>query len=96
MCIFVPIVVLIAFVIILNVLQSKKKTRRILPNVLKTWNFLPIWLRSLKPYDTFLLKTICRCKRFNQIQPSDEKNNEILEITVQKEKIELETKIEKF
>ena len=35
--------------IIINVLQENKPDW--LPNILKNWDFLPIWLHSLKPYD---------------------------------------------
>lgn len=49
-------------ILFINVLQSKKNN--ILPNYLKTWNFLPIYLRSLKPYDKFMVKYILCCQVF--------------------------------
>ena len=47
---------------LINILQRKKYN--ILPNYLKTWNFLPIYLRSLKPYDKFMVKYILCCQVF--------------------------------
>ena len=61
-----PIIIIIALVVIINVLQEKLPI--VLPKFLKTWNFLPLALRSLKPYDRVLRKTICRCKRFDKIE----------------------------
>jgi sodium-dependent phosphate cotransporter len=53
----VPIVLLLIFVIIVNILQTKRP--KCLPRVLKNWDFLPKPCRSLEPYDRVL--TIC-CK----------------------------------
>lgn len=77
-----PILVLLLFIIIVNVLQTKMP--RILPRILKNWNFLPLFLRSLEPYDRILRKTICRCKKFNQIKPN-ESQTDYLKMNDQKE-----------
>ncbi|CAG2211305.1 NPT [Mytilus edulis] len=55
------IVLFIIFnVVVLNVLQSKKPTW--LPARLRTWDFLPEFLHSLKPYDkVFTACSICFC-----------------------------------
>ncbi|XP_078534498.1 sodium-dependent phosphate transport protein 2B-like [Lissotriton helveticus] len=45
----VPIVLLIITAIVINVMQ--KKCPRVLPPFLKTWDFLPKWMRSLEPWD---------------------------------------------
>jgi len=60
--IFVPIVAFILFIIIVNVLQSKKPN--VLPRGLRTWKWLPVFLRSLEPYDR-LLTVVCfsMCKK---------------------------------
>lgn len=62
----VPIVVLIIFVIIVNVMQSK--CPRFLPAVLRNWEFLPKPLHSMAPWDrvvtstsTFCCKHCCCC-----------------------------------
>ncbi|XP_032888221.1 sodium-dependent phosphate transport protein 2B-like [Amblyraja radiata] len=61
----VPILVLVIFIIVTNVMQTK--CPRYLPKVLQTWNFLPIWFHSLRPWDGVVQHaTICcsnRCFR---------------------------------
>lgn len=47
--VFIPIGVAIAIVLVLNFFQAY--ARDALPDQLRTWNFLPVWLRSLQPYD---------------------------------------------
>jgi len=55
-----PLVILIAVVIIINVMQSKRPNW--LPSVLRSWDWLPLPLRSLQPYDR-VITACCRCKR---------------------------------
>jgi len=59
--ILVPIVVFIIFIIIVNVLQERKP--EILPQQLKTWEKVPLPLRSLKPYDRVFSKVIEKAVR---------------------------------
>jgi len=59
--ILVPIVVFIIFIIIVNVLQERKP--EILPQHLKTWEKVPLPLRSLKPYDRVFSKVIEKAVR---------------------------------
>jgi len=56
------IVALICILIaIINILQKRKPG--LLPEVLRTWNWLPVGLRSLKPYDNFFNRfLICRLR----------------------------------
>jgi len=59
--IFVPIVALILFIVVVNIMQSKKSEW--LPGTLKSWEWLPLFLRSLKPYDklfTVLCVNVCK------------------------------------
>jgi len=64
----IPVILLAIFIIVVNVLQSKRPLW--LPVVLRTWDFLPLPLRSLKPYDdvitmcfkTRIARKLCRCK----------------------------------
>ncbi|XP_046577075.1 LOW QUALITY PROTEIN: sodium-dependent phosphate transport protein 2A-like [Haliotis rubra] len=42
------------FVVVVNVIQSKRKT--ILPKRLQTWEWLPVYLRSLEPLDKIIKK----------------------------------------
>ena len=57
------------FVVVLNVLQSRKP--EVLPQALRTWEFLPKPLRSLEPYDrlccTPMMAKCCRSKKKNQV-----------------------------
>jgi len=53
-----PVVILVLVIIIINVLQSKRPN--CLPAKLRSWEWLPVPLRSLAPYDRAI--TIC-CKR---------------------------------
>ncbi|KAM3937273.1 sodium-dependent phosphate transport protein 2B [Leptodactylus fuscus] len=57
-----PIVLVIIAVIVINVLQSKYP--RILPNFLKTWDFLPKWMHSMKPWDHWITASTLFCGRY--------------------------------
>ena len=48
--------ILLLFVITINYLQQNADLRHYLPNVLKNWNFLPEFLRSLDPYSRYVLQ----------------------------------------
>ncbi|XP_075424466.1 sodium-dependent phosphate transport protein 2B isoform X3 [Ascaphus truei] len=58
----VPIVFFIIVAIVINVLQSK--CPRILPDFLKTWDFLPKWMHSLKPWDAGMSVMSLLCGRY--------------------------------
>ncbi|TNM87564.1 hypothetical protein fugu_005785 [Takifugu bimaculatus] len=74
----VPIVVLIIFVIVVNVMQSRWP--RFLPKVLRSWDFLPRPLHSLAPWDAVVTSMLgfcsnrccCCCKCSNCCQRNDE------------------------
>ncbi|XP_047423302.1 sodium-dependent phosphate transport protein 2B [Sciurus carolinensis] len=54
----VPIVLLLLLVVCLRLLQSR--CPRVLPTKLRNWNFLPLWMHSLKPWDNLIsLATSC-------------------------------------
>ena len=62
---------LVAIVLLINFLQNKYPN--ILVKKLRSWNFLPVYLRSLKPYDEMIKNYLCCmncCKKirinFNQ------------------------------
>ena len=48
----VPIGIILVFVVILNILQRKIPDR--LPEKIRNWHFLPLWMRSLEPLDRFI------------------------------------------
>lgn len=54
----VPIVLVILLVVVLRLLQSR--CPHVLPKKLQNWNFLPLWLHSLKPLD-YLISTLTSC-----------------------------------
>nr|XP_020487985.1 sodium-dependent phosphate transport protein 2B-like [Labrus bergylta] len=57
----VPIVLLVIFVIIVNVMQSR--CVRYLPKCLRTWDFLPRPLHSMEPWDAVVTATFGFCGR---------------------------------
>lgn len=66
------IALLVIFLIVVNLLQNKKPFW--LPIILRNWNFLPIALRSLEPYDRIIMKYILCCKQFksgSKISPDE-------------------------
>ena len=57
------------FVLVVSVLQKKRPG--CLPDLLLTWKFLPLPLRSLAPYDKFIRKYFCfmkRCQKFIAVE----------------------------
>uniref|UniRef100_A0A667G4Z4 Sodium-dependent phosphate transport protein 2B n=1 Tax=Lynx canadensis TaxID=61383 RepID=A0A667G4Z4_LYNCA len=57
-----PIILVILLVVVLRFLQSRYP--RILPRKLQSWDFLPLWMHSLKPWDEliFLLTGCCQTR----------------------------------
>ena len=49
--VLIPFALTMIFVVIVNIMQRKEGGRKYLPEVLKNWDFLPEFLRSLDPYD---------------------------------------------
>ncbi|CAN2388530.1 sodium-dependent phosphate transmembrane transporter activity [Pristimantis euphronides] len=78
----IPIVFIVIVVIIISVLQSK--CPRVLPDFLKTWDFLPKWMHSLKPWDRWMsIFTLfcgqyccCCCKKCKCCKCCQEKEDE--------------------
>ena len=60
LAVFAPIVVLLLAIIGINVLQSKRPN--FLPAKLRSWDWLPLPLHSLEPYDR-IITVCCRCRR---------------------------------
>ena len=59
---------LMAFICVINCMQSSPKAQKFLPGVLRTWKFLPEWMRSLAPVDRLLKRCVeplsrccCQC-----------------------------------
>ncbi|KYO45837.1 sodium-dependent phosphate transport protein 2B [Alligator mississippiensis] len=47
-------------VVVINVLQSKKP--HILPAKLQNWDYLPLWMRSLQPWDDMITSSMTFCR----------------------------------
>ena len=56
--VFIPIAALLLLVILVNLLQRRKPT--LLPSKLQTWEFLPLLVRSLEPYDRLVISCLAR------------------------------------
>jgi sodium-dependent phosphate cotransporter len=61
----IPIMIVILFVVAVNWIRANYPT--VLPEKLRSWKWLPIWLRSLEPYDRVIMRIFylmpC-CKKF--------------------------------
>ncbi|UYV62402.1 SLC34A2 [Cordylochernes scorpioides] len=57
------LLLLVALIILINVLQRKRPG--MLPQVLRTWEWLPECLRSLEPMDRLVSTACCCCKKRN-------------------------------
>lgn len=52
------------FIILVNLLQSHSPTH--LPQCLRNWDFLPLWMHSLKPLDKLITKATVLCCQSNK------------------------------
>ncbi|XP_049646191.1 sodium-dependent phosphate transport protein 2B-like [Suncus etruscus] len=57
----VPILFVVVLVVVIGLLQSR--CPGILPSKLRNWDFLPLWLHSLKPWDEVVSKLISCCRK---------------------------------
>nr|WBU86605.1 solute carrier family 34 member 2 alpha [Ctenopharyngodon idella] len=73
--VLVPIVSVLIFAIIVNILQKHKP--QWLPSALRSWNFLPLWAHSLEPWDRVVsimaARCCCCCKCCNVTEEDEEK-----------------------
>ncbi|TRY68652.1 hypothetical protein TCAL_02478 [Tigriopus californicus] len=76
--VMVPLMTLFFLAIIINILQVKCPT--ILPPIFMDWNFLPIWMHSLEPYDGVMRNLLC-CSKYSPI-PVPDKDQTLHTITV--------------
>lgn len=58
----IPILGLLVAVIVINVLQAKQP--RLLPQMLRSWDFLPKWMHSLRPWDNAITSMTSACGRY--------------------------------
>ncbi|XP_056092171.1 solute carrier family 34 member 2a [Rhinichthys klamathensis goyatoka] len=73
--VLVPIVAVLIFAIIVNILQKHKP--QWLPSALRSWSFLPLWAHSLEPWDRVVTiiaaRCCCCCKCCNVTEEDEEK-----------------------
>uniref|UniRef100_A0A8C5NAH9 Sodium-dependent phosphate transport protein 2B n=1 Tax=Gouania willdenowi TaxID=441366 RepID=A0A8C5NAH9_GOUWI len=58
----VPVIVVVIFAIVVNVMQSR--CPRYLPKGLRTWDFLPLPLHSLEPWDSVVTTSLGFCGKY--------------------------------
>jgi solute carrier family 34 (sodium-dependent phosphate cotransporter) len=76
----IPVIIIAIFVVIVNIIQSKRPNW--LPEFLRSWDFLPLPLHSLEPYDrvitvcfrSSLYRKCCKCKSCGQESDTSEVN----------------------
>jgi hypothetical protein len=51
--------ILITLVAVISLMQKYYPDHRNFPEILKDWKFLPIYFRSLEPYDKFIMNYLC-------------------------------------
>ncbi|XP_074129517.1 sodium-dependent phosphate transport protein 2B-like [Sminthopsis crassicaudata] len=56
-----PFLFLLLVILVICVLQAL--CPQVLPDTLQTWDFLPLWMRSLKPWDGLVSLLTCSCCR---------------------------------
>ena len=56
----IPFAITCVFVVVVNIMQ--RKCPKYLPKVLRSWNFLPLFMHSLEPYDRVITGWKC-CKK---------------------------------
>ena len=62
--VLIPVAALIIIVLLINLMQDKSP--KYLPEKLRTWDILPLPLRSLQPLDNIINKLNCCCGDDNQ------------------------------
>ena len=76
--VFVILVVGTLFVAVVNFLQDNKP--HMLPGFLETWNFLPLCLRSLEPYDRMFCARMTCCSKKDEVVPEEAEHKEDVEL----------------
>merc|ERR1719192_1357591 len=56
----IPFLIIMIFIVVVNIMQSK--CPQYLPRVLRSWDFLPLFMHSLEPYDRVITGWRC-CKK---------------------------------
>ena len=59
----IPFLIIMIFIVVVNIMQ--RKSPQYLPRVLRSWDFLPLFLHSLEPYDRVITGWKC-CNKCTQ------------------------------
>jgi sodium-dependent phosphate cotransporter len=68
----IPLIILVLLIITINIVQSRKPDW--LPKRFQTWDWLPLWLRSLEPLNKVLSKLACCRKKKMKEKPLGQVN----------------------
>jgi hypothetical protein len=71
-CLVSIVGVIIVVIVIISLLQNKSP--KFLPPMMRTWEWVPLPLRSLKPYDDLFTRMSC-CAKCNPANPEDDKKH---------------------
>ncbi|XP_014347963.1 solute carrier family 34 member 2b [Latimeria chalumnae] len=98
----VPVIAVILFIIIVNIMQSK--CSRFLPQVLRTWDFLPLWMHSLHPWDKVITSMMgycgshcckcCKCCRMVHAEDAGVKEKQVESLHVYENKVTLDDELQ--
>lgn len=79
-----PFLGVTVFIVMVNVMQARSP--RHLPTKLRTWDFLPKWMHSLKPLDRLITKaTVCCSFTCDKVREEGEGEEEPISVHVQDE-----------
>jgi len=85
----IPVYIFTIFIVItlissVTITNLQTKAPRMLPSVLRNWDFLPFWLHSLDPWDKLVVSALsCCCRKKNS---NDELKEVIINMTPKQEK----------
>ena len=65
----IPFLIIMIFIVVVNIMQ--RKSPQYLPRVLRSWDFLPLFMHSLEPYDSVVTQWKC-CDRCTQASIMDD------------------------
>lgn len=74
--VLIVVAVIIIFVVVVNILQNQRPNW--LPAVLRSWDFLPLFMRSLQPYDRVFTKYLLCCKCCNKQAPTEDGDQSVI------------------
>ena len=80
-------ILVIALVVIFVITQMQKNAPKYLPAILHTWKFLPLSMRSLRPYDDWIVKYLLCCKFCHKIVVENKESTKEQEATLRENNV---------